>query len=61
MEKDGFVEAPKGRSTNYTTEDELICASWKKVGLGLAVGTEQQAWQSTVGGFYSSSMDHHFH
>jgi hypothetical protein len=42
MEDEGFVDAPKGRSANYTTaEDKLICTAWKKVGLDPAVGTEQ--------------------
>jgi hypothetical protein len=42
IENDGFLEAtPIGIAANYTTaEDKLIFAAWK-VGLVLAVGTEQ--------------------
>jgi hypothetical protein len=61
MEKDGFVEAPKGRSANYTdTEDELICASWKKVGLDLAVGTEQptHTYWKRMRDFFNSHNKH---
>jgi hypothetical protein len=43
IEKDGLLEAtPMGIAENYTTtEDKSIFAAWKKVGLVLAVGTEQ--------------------
>jgi hypothetical protein len=42
IENDGFLEAtPMGIAANYTTaKDKLIFAAWK-VGLVLAVGTEQ--------------------
>ncbi|PNT72945.1 glutathione S-transferase T3 [Brachypodium distachyon] len=43
LEEEGFIdEMPKGRTANYTTvEDLLLVKAWKKVGMDVAVGTEQ--------------------
>lgn len=39
---EGFLDEPRGRTANYTAEeDKLIVLAWKKVGLDPAVGTEQ--------------------
>ena len=36
---EGVVEAPKGRSANYTVdEDKLLCKTWLKIGMDPAVG-----------------------
>lgn len=42
MEEEGFLEAPRGRTVNYTnTEGVLICTAWKKISLDASVGTNQ--------------------
>jgi hypothetical protein len=43
LDADGFLdEAPKGRTINYTTfEDILICTTWRKTRLDPPVGTKQ--------------------
>lgn len=48
MEEEGFVDPTprmvQGRGANYTTkEDKLLCGAWKKIGLDLVVGVEQQS------------------
>ena len=39
---EGLIDAPKGRSANYTVdEDKLLCKTWLKIGMDPAVGTDQ--------------------
>jgi hypothetical protein len=39
---EGLIEAPGGRTTNYTiAEDRLLCNTWLKIGIDPAVGTDQ--------------------
>ena len=39
---EGLIDAPKGRSANYTVhEDRLLCKTWLKIGMDPAVGTDQ--------------------
>jgi hypothetical protein len=39
----GFIEAPKGRASNYTIDEDILTyTTWKNVGINAAVGSDQK-------------------